>query len=129
MSKADWLNTFYRILIVYIRRNVSSPMLFVSFFLLGVWRNFCRFWSWKKSHWKDVTGQRMIGIHFWGSWLLLVEMREWECSLRKSHWRVCVGPVSENVIGEWVLEDERIYRKFLSWSRLQKRRSKLKCRM
>ena len=38
----------------------------------------------------------------------------------------CVGPVSENVKREKVLEDERIYRKFLSWSRLQKRGMKLK---
>ena len=39
----------------------------------------------------------------------------------------CVGHVSENVKKKKSVEDEQIYRKFLSWSRLQKRRTKLKC--
>ena len=39
----------------------------------------------------------------------------------------CVGPVSENGKRERKFEDERIYRKFLSRRRLQKRGTKLKC--
>ena len=103
---------------------------FYCLFLSVVWRNFC-FRGWKKSHQQSITRKRMFAcsIHFCGGILLWVEMREWECSLWKSHWRECVGPVSENVKRERVLEDERIYSKFLSWSRFQKRGMKLKWQM
>ena len=92
VSYACWLSIFYRILIVFIRWNLSSPM-FVCLFLSVVWWNFCCFRGWKKSHRKGVTSKRVVTwcIHFCGGWLLLVEMSEWECSLRKSHWRECVA--------------------------------------
>ena len=63
---------------------------------------------------------------FCGVWRLLENMREWLYSLWKSHWRECVSPASENVKKSWSVWRRSIYRKYVSWSRLQKRGTKFK---
>ena len=65
-----------------------------------------------------------IAYIFCGVWRLLENMREWEYFLWKSHWRECVSPASENVEKRKSVWKRSINRKYVSWSRLQKRRTK-----
>ena len=107
---------------------MSSPMLFVSFFR---WFDEISvvFEAEKKSHRKGVTSKRMVAwdIHFGGGIRLLVETRVIVFSLEVTLERVC-WPYKWKCEKERESEDERIYRKFLSWNRLQKRRTKLQRR-
>ena len=91
---------------------MSSPMLFVSFFR---WFDEISvvFEAEKKSQRQSVTRKRMFAcsIHSHRGWLwksnvkrrksvltLLIEIERVKgLGLGKSHWKECVGPVSENV--------------------------------
>ena len=127
MSYACWLSIFYSILTVYIKRDVSSPMLFGCFFR----------WIDEISFVFEV--EKIFTEKVW-------EVREW---LRDIYilWRYTAVSWNERVIvfslevtlervcwlSKWNVKKRKsvgrrsIYRKYVSWSRLQKREMKLKC--
>ena len=92
-------------------------------FLPVVWNSWC-FRGWKKSHRQSILRKRRFAwfIHF-----VAFDVCWW---IRESHWRDWVSTAIE--IGKEREREcvwrRRIYRKYVSWNRLQKkRRTKFKC--
>ena len=112
---------------MYVRRNVSSPILVVCFFLW--FDEISVFEAGKKSHRKSITRKRMVAesIHFRDGWLLEVKRKKEEESVDSvsRNGRVRVFSLEVTMKREWVLEDESIYTQSLSCSRLQKTRDKI----
>ena len=86
--------------------------IFKCSFLPVVWNSWC-FRGWKKSHRQSILKKRRFAwfIHF-----VAFDVNWW---ISESHWRECVSAAIE--IGKkrknvW----RRIYRKYVSWNRLQK---------
>ena len=114
---------------------------FYCLLLSVVWRNFC-FRGWKKSHQQNTTRKRMFAcsIHFHAGWMwksnvkrkksvltLLVEIERVRVfSLEVTLERVC-WPCNWKCEKRKSVRRRSIYRKYVSWSRLQKRGTKLKC--
>ena len=94
---------------------------------LSVVRRNCCFRGWKKSHRQGILRKGMFAwpiyfVAFDGSW------RIWESDriLSGSHIEENVSPASENVKKRKSVWRRSIYRKYVSWSRLQKRGTKFK---
>ena len=117
--------------------RISSVCFFLWFDEISFFR------GWRTSHRQSITRKRMFAcsIHFHGGWLrksnvksrktvltLLIEFERVKVYfLEVTLERVCWASKWKCEKIERVLKDERIYKKFLSWNRLQKRGTKLKC--